>query len=307
MTKMKYEIIGDFTIENLGVKEDIVYDLEVQNAHNFFANNLLVHNSCYLTIPQRVIQQCKSDDINTFIDNIDNFIETKVQPIVNESSSELGNLFNAYQPENIRTKRETIFRKLLLLAKKRYFMSIYDNEGVRYQTPKSKMQGIDLVRSSTPAYSKKYLNEAINVIMDKTEAELKAWLANVQKDYHNQDLSDIGKVSSISKLNFNLKTDKGIPINARAAIVTNEYIKNNCADEFTQIQSGEKVKMLYLKTPNPLNSNIFAFNNERFAQRFKQYIDYDTNFDKFFLTALELMVEPLGYDLRNTSNTLDEW
>lgn len=40
--------ITNFTIEPLGLQEQDVYDIEVEQNHNFFANNILLHNSIYV-------------------------------------------------------------------------------------------------------------------------------------------------------------------------------------------------------------------------------------------------------------------
>jgi len=42
--------ISDFEIEDLGIQEKWVYDLEIEKNHNFFGNDILVHNSVYITL-----------------------------------------------------------------------------------------------------------------------------------------------------------------------------------------------------------------------------------------------------------------
>ena len=276
---------------------------------------LLKNNNCYYNdtdsgyfgIPQNIIDSIKDLDTNSKIDFIDKYIETEIQPVVNDSSKELGDIFNAIDPSKISAKREVIAEKAILVAKKRYIMKIWDSEGIRFKEPHLKTMGIDLVRSSTPVFSKKYLKKSIDIILDKTQTELKEFINSIKTKFINANLLDIGKVSSVSKLSYDLKNDKSIPINARAAIVTNNYIKQNCQGQFNPIQSGEKCKMLYLRTPNPLGSNIFAFDNENFAQKFRDYIDWDTNFEKFFIIPLEIMTDPLKYNLRNHTESLDVW
>ena len=41
---------SNFKIESLGIQEIDVYDIEVEKHHNFFANDILVHNSIYICI-----------------------------------------------------------------------------------------------------------------------------------------------------------------------------------------------------------------------------------------------------------------
>lgn len=281
------------------------YLKDISNSRN---NNWIYSDtdSIYMKLPSKIIEKLP-EDIQKSTDIIDKFIETKIQPVVNNSSKELGDIFNAFDSSKISAKREVISTKAIFIAKKRYFMRVIDSEGVRFSEPHLKTMGIDLVRSSTPEFSKKYLKKSIDIILDSNEEELKKWIRDVREKYQSQNLLSIAKTSSVSSSKYNLKTDKSIPINSRAFLITNNYIDSLKTQEFQPLELGEKVKMLYLKTPNPLNSNIFAFNNEKFAQRFKEYVDYDSNFEKFFLKPLELMIEPLNYNLHKETENLDVW
>lgn len=298
----------NFEIEDLGIQELDVYDIEVEDCHNFFANDILVHNSAYHVLPSQMVENIKGiSEINEKIDAIDSYIENEIQPIINESSKELGDIFNAMDPSKISAKREVIAEKAIFIAKKRYVMKVWDSEGVRFDEPHLKMMGIDLVRSSTPKFSKKYLKDSIDILLNGSESDVLEYIAKVKEAYQSAPLGDIGKVSSISKLSYDLARDKSIPINARAVIVSNDYIRKNCAGRFNELQSGEKCKMLYLRTPNPLGANIFAYDNEDFARIFASYIDYDTNFDKFFLKPLEIMTTPLKFNVYKQTENLDIW
>lgn len=296
----------DFNVIDLGIIEDFVYDIEVNDNHNFFANNILVHNSNYFRLPDKFVERLPSDK-NKAADIISDFIEAKIQPIINETSKELGQIYNALEADRISAKREAIADSAVFVAKKRYFMRVIDSEFVRYKEPKLKTMGIDIVRSSTPLFSRKYLKKAIPMILDSSEYELKQWIMEVREQFMKQNLMDIAKVSSVNSSKYKLGVDKSIPINSRAFLVSNNYIDNHCNGEISRLELGEKVKMLYLKEPNALNSNIFAFNNEKFANMFRDFIDWDTNFEKFFLKPLEGMVETLNYNLKQNTEELTEW
>ena len=263
-------------------------------------------DSNYVQVPPKICEKLPKDP-QLATDIIDKFIETKIQPIINSSSQELGSIFNALDSSRISAKREAIASSAVFVAKKRYFMKVIDSEGVRFSEPYLKTMGIDIVRSSTPAFSKKYLKKSVNIILESTEEELKKWLKNVRDLYLDQNLMDIAKISSVSSSKYRLGVDKSIPINSRAFLVTNDYINSLNTGEFQPLELGEKVRMLYLREPNPLKSNIFAFNSEKFANVFKDYIDWDTNFDKFFLKPLEIMTTPLNYNLHKETETLEEW
>lgn len=266
-------------------------------------------DSNYLKFPEKIMSQISSSPMSEKVDFLSNWIEDKIQPEINSTSSKLGEIFNALSANKISAKREAISDVAVFLSKKKYFMSVRDSEGVRYpdDNPYIKKMGIEIIRSSTPAFSKKHLSDSIKTILFKNESELKTWLSDIRNYYKSADLMDIAKVSSISSANYNLGVDKSIPINSRAFLVTNNYINNLKSNEFQPLELGEKVRMLYLKTPNPLKSNIFAFNNEKFARLFLEYIDYDTNFEKFFMSPLEIMTTPLKFKIRKSTEELEVW
>ena len=51
-------------------------------------------------------------------------------------------------------------------------MNVWDNEGVRYKTPKLKVMGLEIVRSSTPAPIRESLKEAVSLCLNAGEKEL---------------------------------------------------------------------------------------------------------------------------------------
>ena len=276
-------------------------------------------DSCYFALNKIGDALSKDKNLRDSKNTINEFIESKIQPKVEESILEMKEVFNAVDDQKIGMKREVIFKGAVWLAKKKYFMRELDSEGIEYldeDNPEIKKQGIEIVKSSTPPFSRKYLNDATLIILEKDKDTLKKFLQEVRQKFTCQKLMDIAKTSSVNSLDYDLDNDKfdengrkiSIPINSRSVLVTNRYIKeNNLQLEHNLLTENEKIKMLYLKMPNPLNSDSFAFNTEKFAQLFKDYIDYDTNFEKLFLKPLELMTENLNYDLKNNNEVLDEW
>ncbi len=246
---------------------------------------------------------------------IDNFYNKKIQPIVDNTVKELCNDFNAKRYDVQGADREVIASGLFV-AKKKYTMLVYDNEGVKYskENPYLKTQGLEIIKGGTPNFSKKYLTDAITVLLTKEEKEIKEWFNEIKDDFMNWKLEDIAKTQGVSKIYDPMwgTTQNGrlvsIPFGSRAAIATNNYImKNNLQGKFQLIQPGDKVKMLYLLEPNRLKSDAFAFLDGEFAEIFKKDIDYDTNFQKFFLKPLEIMTEALGINLSQNHESLDDW
>lgn len=310
--KMNMIETSDFTIEDLGIQEQWVYDIEVDDNHNFFGNNILVHNSAYFTIEPMLEEHFRDKPDATLEDKVnwaDEFYKTCVDTAVQRSIDDLASELNAYNKDVVGAEREIISDTGVFNAKKKYFMRVNDSEGVRYETPKMKVMGLEIIRSSTPPFSRKLLKESLNIILDSTPEEMLTWINDVVRvKFIESDLPYISGISGVSNMNYDLEKDKGIPIGARSSLVHNKYIRdNNLLGTFTEIQSGDKTKRLYLLEPNPLNSNIVAYTDDRFIEMFKDYVDYDTNFKKLFVAPLEIMTNALNWDLEKTTASLEDW
>ena len=66
--------------------------------------------------------------------------------------------------------------------------------------------------------------------------------------------------------------------------------------KYEPITNGNKIKFVYLRTPNPINENVISFNSV-LPKEFDlhDYVDYDLQFEKVFLDALQIVIEPLGW------------
>lgn len=255
-------------------------------------------------------------DVQVLADYADKFIQEIIDPTINNLSLEFADILNAYQTETINSDREAISDVSVFLNKKKYFMRVIDNEGIRYAVPKLKTMGIEIARSSTPVFIKEKLKESIHIILDSTESELKEWVLQTKKQFTTLPLIDIAKSTSIGSLQYNLnkptfKAGKKvtIPINSRAALATNEVI--NTIPEYKQrystVSAGDKVKLLYLKEPNIFGQNIFAFTANEFAENYRELVDYDTNWNKYFMKSLDIMITAMDWDMNRTTEEISVW
>ena len=247
--------------------------------------------------------------IGEYTDWVNSFEEKVIQPTIQETVNDFAYELNAYNKDVIKSEREIIADAVLFVAKKKYLARVRDSEGTRYpdDNPYMKAMGLEIAKSSTSVWAKKKLKDSINKILDGTEEELSNWIKEIKEDFTKANLNDLAQVGAASNLDYNL-TDKGIPFGSRAAICHNIYIKEYNKDEtYSPLQAGEKTKRLFLIEPNPLKSNIIAFSSDNFINEIKDYIDYDTNFEKSFLNPLQLMVECLNWDLNKKTESLEDW
>lgn len=106
-----FELIDDFEVIDLGIQEEDVFDIEVEDNHNFFGNDILVHNSIYLTVSP-FVKKFQEKNPNAGISEITDFcvelenklIDPKVQEFIDLYAHEL----NAFDKSMIGAAREVI-------------------------------------------------------------------------------------------------------------------------------------------------------------------------------------------------------
>ena len=312
-------IIENYKIEDLGIQELDVYDIEVEDNHNFFGNDILLHNSAYYTIEPFVDEFLKAHPdatLSEIVDFCDKFENKVVEPRIQENIDEFCYKLNALDKSKCGAKKEIVADRMLLLKKKKYLCRLRENEATIFpeDSPKTKAMGVELIKSSTPKFSIKYMSEALPILFDGTENELRAWFEKCKAQFLKADISEIAAVTTVNCIDYNLRKDVGIPQNSRASILYNEFIKRNKLESsFNLIQAGDKVKYVFLKTPNPLGEtikvssgkttklvkpNVIAFLDDNFIKYVKDYIDYDTQFEKTFIKPLEFMTNAINFTVK---------
>lgn len=307
----------NFTIKSLGVKEEYVYDIEVEDSHNFFANDILVHNSLYLNL-EHLIERVKAKNPNLSdedcINILDKFGNGVIEPQIQKGYDEFYNYTHSF--ENLMVmKRECLCSSGVFVAKKRYCLNVFDNEGVRYEKPKMKIKGLDFVRSTTPDSIKKDIKNVYQIILDKDEKELQDFIIEARERFKKLKVEDISLSSSIS--NFEKYYDeyianrkvfpKGCPIHVKAAITYNEMIdKMKLGKMYQKIKSGDKIKYVFLQEPNICHNEAIAYLNY-FPKEFNLdgLIDYNKTFERVFIGPVENVTLPIKWNWEKI-NTLDD-
>ena len=198
-------------------------------------------------------------------------------------------------------EREVIADRGIWTAKKRYILNVHDNEGVRYAQPKLKIMGIEAIKSSTPAICRQALKDIFRRIIETDQATVQSDIANFKAAFKQASAEEVSFPRGVN--NLNKWTDreniykKGTPIHIRGAILHNDLItKHKLGRSIQKITSGDKVKFTYLVKPNPIKENVIAF-VDYLPRQFKleKYIDYNLQFEKTFLGAIEPVLEAVGW------------
>jgi len=242
--------------------------------------------------------------IVTFLDKVCN---VEFEKYIESSYQELADYVNAYDQKMV-MKRECIAERGIWTAKKRYILSVWDSEGVRYEAPKLKIKGIEAIKSSTPAPCRKMLKESFNIMMSGSEDDMISFIDDCRNKFKKlspeeisfpRSASDVQKYQSSSDIYV-----KGTPIHVRGALLFNHYVKQNkLTGKYSLIQNGEKVKFVYLKKPNTIHENVISFIQE-FPKELNldKYIDYELQFEKAFLEPLKIILDTIGWNVEKTVN-----
>ena len=247
-----------------------------------------------------------TEDKEKVINFLDKICNGKIQKVINSSFENLYNYMNAYE-QKMFMKREGLSDKGIWTAKKRYMLNVYDNEGVRYKTPKIKMMGIEAVKSSTPSACREKLRDAIDIIMNEDESTMIQFIEDFKQEFKTLPVEDVSfprSVQGVGKYrDSNQLYKKGTPLHIRGAIIYNDMVrKNNLGKKYQFIQEGEKIKYTYLRVPNPTTDNVIAMLNT-FPKEFRleEYIDYDLQFTKSFLDPLKIILGTIGWETEKKS------
>ena len=263
-------------------------------------------DSIYVTFESMI--PSGSDEIEA-VKLIDQFCEQKVQPYLDQCYQELADKMNAYQ-QKMQMKRETIANKGIWKAKKMYILNAWNIEGVQFEKPKLKIQGIEAVRSSTPHACREKLKESFEIIMNKDKATLDQFIQQFRDEFSQLPFEDVAfprGVKGMGKYRDGSNIyKKGTPIQVKGALLFNHMLQKHRVKNIPPITDGDKIKFAYLKVPNPINDTVIA-TADFLPQEFKldKYIDRELQFDKSFMEPLRSITEVINWDIDNKSTLED--
>lgn len=245
-------------------------------------------------------------------DFLDKVCQMKIEPVIDAGYEKLAKEMGAYR-QAMFMKREKITDKSIFIAKKRYIMNTLNSEGVHYDKPKVSVTGLESVRSSTPEVCRDKLKESFSVIMNGNEQTVQEFIEEFRKKFFELPPEDIGRNSGTQEIGKYMDSTslyrKGCPMHVRGCILYNHEVKKRgLSKTYEPIAGGDKIKFVYLKTPNPIRENIISFPGQRLPPEFElaNYIDYEKQFEKVFLSPLESILEAIGWSAVKI-NTLDNF
>ena len=207
--------------------------------------------------------------------------------------------------------REAIADRGIWTAKKRYILNVHNNEGVQYTNPKLKIMGIEAIKSSTPQIVRDKFKEVFKIIVNGNEEETQKFIEDFKTEFKNQPPENISFPRSANNVDqFKDKHrvyKKGTPIHIRGSILYNKMLnEGGLVNKYEPISGGDKIKFVYLKTPNVMMENIISF-PEVLPKEFKlhDYVDYDLQFEKTFIEPMKIILDAIDWKVEKVSSLED--
>lgn len=267
-------------------------------------------DSVYLNLSPLVNKVFEDDsDIEKVVNFLDK-VAVKIEKVLDEAFTNLQEYMRAPTQKMV-MGREIIADKAIWTAKKRYIANVHDSEGVRFAEPKLKVTGIEAVRSSTPAACKQMILDTLTKIMTSSEAEVQDFIQEKKKEFFSLNVEDIAAPRSANNIE-NYMDAKSVyrgstPIHVRAALLYNKLLKEKDLDnKYETIQSGNKMKFVFLKKPNILQENVVGFANVLPKEfELQEYIDYETQFEKTYIASIKIILDAIGWNVEKVNSLED--
>ena len=201
---------------------------------------------------------------------------------------------------------ERVSESIINIAKKKYIQHIVYEDGIPYDRltyifPK----GVELVRSSTPAFAREKIVEIVKYLFSHpdnfTIKSLLGLVKDLRREFELADIDDICMQSSVSNYEVKVIEDKeklefvsGTHFAVKAAAYYNHLLYKNkdFQTKYEFIKSGTKLKYYYCK--NKRINGMFAYMRGSYPMEIAPQIDYDHQFMKSILSPINSIIEPLG-------------
>jgi len=280
--------ISDCIVEDLGIQEIDVYDVEVEDNHNFFGNNILVHNSNYVCLEEIVeklgLDFKTNEEFHTWaLEFIDDFFQPFIDQILEVYADQFGT------KQLIHFKREKIISQMMVVAKKHYATEVLDKEGTVYENPKVGVTGIEIVKTSTPIFVRKKLKVYLDdIFANKGDVEYKESmlddLRTIRKEFEKASIDDIATPRGLTDydkygksgeyyIQHGISYPKKCPPHHKAAINYN-YLIAAKGLKLLPISNGTKMKFVAVKKTNRFGFDRIAFIN-KWPDEFDEWFEID--------------------------------
>ena len=239
-------------------------------------------------------------------------ISGEIQKFINKSYDIYAKKFHNLDEHKFDIKQELVCKSAFFVAKKRYAMSVINEEGVMLPKPHLEIKGLDVVRSSFPKAFKTFMSETLVKILNGTDNDvINTDIVKFKKSMPNMPIQDVminGSIKNIKKYNPRSREKfqhiKATPAHIKAGLNYNDLLKHFKIKDIAPITNGDKVKYAYLTT-NPFRLGALCIKGYQdptsMEEILAQYIDYNHMFDSQLQNKLQDFYTALGWGTINSN------
>lgn len=307
---IKYDFDEISLCEKIGTFDnEYVYDIEVDDiTHTFIGNDILVHNSNFITFTP-AINSC--DYEHDKLDFILKLYNIRLKEFFNTYLDKYASKYNIKNLQSF--ELEKIAESGIWLGKKKYVNDIiWKHPNIKYKSlSKIVFKGVEIVQKSTPKFARDKLKLLITYIFGKEHSELKtkdiiSFLKQYKEEFKLENIDNISfsrGISDYEKYILNDKQDfvigKRCPVHVRAAGIYNYTLNKNkkYMNKYHFIKTSDKVKYYYVKDSKNIELNIFGYLNGDYPIEFAPEYDYDLMFKKTIIDPINRFMTVLNKGL----------
>jgi hypothetical protein len=306
---MDIKLSNNFTVKDLGVQEVDVYDIEVEENHNFFGNEILVHNSNYLTL-EEVIEKMglEFETDYEFGKWAIKFVDDIIQPVIDNALEDYA--FGYGVPNIISFQREKIIKSMFIVAGKNYALKMLEDEDGKeyYDKPPTKITGIPVKKQTAQKIAKDHLTVVLDMILEnRPKQEILDYVRPLRVEYDKQSMAELnitGMINDYDKYNYSIKELRrgGLRYRKRAMARHKGCANANYVAELEgfadiyQIGNNTMTKMAYILPNNKYGIDVLCWEDKlpkQFADMFE--IDHNTMWEKGVTTLMDRWFGVLDY------------
>lgn len=244
-----------------------------------------------------------TEDTYNKLSQIEDHLNTNINIWAKKKLLSIDNRFNF--------KREKICDVGIFLQKKRYALRILDDEGKKGS--KFKYTGVEVVRSTMPNAIKPFAKDIIEaMLMTRSLKDTNTILNKTYDVFKGLSYEEIAFVMGIKGYDKyaskckDLNLPKGMPIHVKSAYYHNYMMKSVLKNNKTElITSGDKIRYVYLDTPNKYNIECIGFKYnfpDEFRDLFK--VDYERMFEKILFQSISRFYDAVNWQIRKPTDNV---
>lgn len=247
-------------------------------------------DSCFYTLDE-VRKSCK---LETELDSVDfcyTIYENRLKDIFIRACKDY---FDTYNAENTMVfDLEYIASRAIWISKKNYIVKFDWLDGSRVYKKKVKISGLPAVKSDTPLFFRNELKKMYEYILENDGGDLGEIISMLEVSKRAMKMEDVEnicenkKISNYEKFVLNdrkhIEFKKGAPMQIKAAAEYNLLISEKDSGKYPRIENLDKVKIYFCKEGS---FERFAFLPGYFPKEFAPKIDYDRQFNTYYLNKV---------------------